>query len=233
MKIYTRRGDGGETGFFGGGRIPKDDPRVEAYGSVDELSTSIGLARLHVSDTATREQLGALQADLFAIGAHLATPPGASRETPAGAAGTAGDADRGARVVDRRRDRGLRSAAEVRSARWERRCLSPSCGARGLPPGGAAGRRAGGPVACGGRDHLVPQPPLRLSLRGRAARKPPRRTGRCRVARRRMTGRTGVRGKVPGNAGKSCMRGSRPPPRTATSFARMCGARHGACPVRR
>ena len=75
MKIYTRRGDGGETGFFGGGRIPKDDPRVEAYGSVDELSTSIGLARLHVADAATRERLGALQADLFAIGAHLATPP--------------------------------------------------------------------------------------------------------------------------------------------------------------
>lgn len=75
MKIYTRRGDGGETGLFGGGRTAKDDVRVEAYGSVDELSAVIGLARAHVADTATRERLIALQADLFTIGAHLATPP--------------------------------------------------------------------------------------------------------------------------------------------------------------
>ncbi|HTG53334.1 MAG TPA: ATP:cob(I)alamin adenosyltransferase, partial [Gemmatimonadaceae bacterium] len=45
MKIYTRTGDTGDTGLFGGGRVRKDDPRVEAYGDVDELNAAIGLAR--------------------------------------------------------------------------------------------------------------------------------------------------------------------------------------------
>ena len=45
MKIYTKTGDAGDTGLFGGGRVPKDDPRVEAYGDVDELNAVIGLAR--------------------------------------------------------------------------------------------------------------------------------------------------------------------------------------------
>src|SRR6476620_1472556 len=45
MKIYTRTGDDGETGLFGGGRVPKDHPRVAAYGDVDELSSVIGVAR--------------------------------------------------------------------------------------------------------------------------------------------------------------------------------------------
>ena len=44
MKIYTRTGDAGETGLFGGGRVPKDDPRVAAYGAVDELNAALGLA---------------------------------------------------------------------------------------------------------------------------------------------------------------------------------------------
>ncbi len=75
MKIYTRRGDGGETGLFGGGRVTKDDHRVEAYGSVDELSAALGAAQVHVTDDGTRERLNLVQRDLFAIGAHLATPP--------------------------------------------------------------------------------------------------------------------------------------------------------------
>lgn len=82
MKIYTRRGDGGETGLFGGGRVPKDDARVEAYGAVDELNAVIGFAQLHVADPDTRERLSMLQADLFAIGAHLATPPPRSGRRP-------------------------------------------------------------------------------------------------------------------------------------------------------
>ena len=45
MKIYTRTGDRGETGLFGGGRVPKDDTRVAAYGDVDELNSCIGVAR--------------------------------------------------------------------------------------------------------------------------------------------------------------------------------------------
>lgn len=84
MKIYTRRGDGGETGLFGGGRRPKSDPRIAAYGDVDELNATLGLARATVDDPTTMGRLAEIQADLFAIGAHLATPPAeGSRPTPA------------------------------------------------------------------------------------------------------------------------------------------------------
>ena len=75
MKIYTRRGDAGETGLFGGGRVAKDDIRVEAYGAVDELSAAVGVAQVQVTDGGTRDRLSLVQHDLFAIGAHLATPP--------------------------------------------------------------------------------------------------------------------------------------------------------------
>lgn len=75
MKIYTRTGDGGDTGLFGGGRVPKDDARVEAYGTVDELNSVLGVALTHVQDGDVRRALGLIQSDLFAIGARLATPP--------------------------------------------------------------------------------------------------------------------------------------------------------------
>ncbi|MEX2582933.1 MAG: cob(I)yrinic acid a,c-diamide adenosyltransferase [Gemmatimonadota bacterium] len=77
MKIYTRTGDAGETGLFGGGRVPKDDLRVDAYGEVDELNAVVGLAAVAAETSAaasTLERLRAIQEDLFAIGAHLATP---------------------------------------------------------------------------------------------------------------------------------------------------------------
>ena len=75
MKIYTRRGDGGETGLFGGGRRSKDDIRVEAYGNVDELNSVLGVALATAVSEPTRTRLAEIQTDLFAIGAHLATPP--------------------------------------------------------------------------------------------------------------------------------------------------------------
>ena len=75
MTIYTRTGDGGDTGLFGGGRVPKDDARVEAYGTVDELNSTLGVALAHVHDDGVRSALGRIQSDLFAIGARLATPP--------------------------------------------------------------------------------------------------------------------------------------------------------------
>jgi cob(I)alamin adenosyltransferase len=74
MKIYTRTGDEGETGLFGGGRVSKTHPRVEAYGDVDELNAAIGLARAIELLPRVDEVLVPLQRDLFAIGALLATP---------------------------------------------------------------------------------------------------------------------------------------------------------------
>lgn len=77
MKIYTRRGDEGETGLFGGGRVSKDHRRVRAYGTVDELNAALGRALLRVEVGSVAERLGLVQHDLFAVGAVLATPPAA------------------------------------------------------------------------------------------------------------------------------------------------------------
>jgi cob(I)alamin adenosyltransferase len=74
MKIYTKTGDQGDTGLFGGGRVPKSHPRVEAYGDVDELNAAIGLARSIETMQRIDEVLVPIQRDLFAIGALLATP---------------------------------------------------------------------------------------------------------------------------------------------------------------
>ena len=75
-RIYTRTGDEGETGLFGGGRVAKSDIRVQAYGEVDELNAVLGwvLSRLPDAEPELRERLALVQADLFALGAHLATP---------------------------------------------------------------------------------------------------------------------------------------------------------------
>lgn len=77
MKIYTKTGDGGETGLFGGPRVTKDDARVEAYGAVDELNAALGVARARGAGPDLEPALAAAQERLFTIGAELATPPGA------------------------------------------------------------------------------------------------------------------------------------------------------------
>lgn len=74
MKIYTKTGDEGLTGLFGGGRVSKDDPRVEAYGDVDELNASLGMVRAVEMMPRIDEVLVPIQRDLFSIGALLATP---------------------------------------------------------------------------------------------------------------------------------------------------------------
>lgn len=74
MPIYTRTGDHGETGLFGGGRVPKDDPRVAAYGEVDELNAAIGAARAAWPEAPFDPLLESVQRDLFALGAQLASP---------------------------------------------------------------------------------------------------------------------------------------------------------------
>ncbi len=72
-KIYTRGGDSGETSLSDGRRVPKDDLRVETYGTVDECSSALGLARLH-ADAALEAVLARIQNDLFDLGADLACP---------------------------------------------------------------------------------------------------------------------------------------------------------------
>ncbi len=75
LKIYTRGGDGGETTLLGGARVGKDDARVAAYGTIDELNAVIGTALALDADGAlgdSAEALGAVQDDLFTIGARLA-----------------------------------------------------------------------------------------------------------------------------------------------------------------
>jgi len=74
MKIYTKTGDTGETSLFGGTRVGKADPRVHAYGDVDELNAHLGLARATGTDADIDAVLVQLQRDLFALGAQLADP---------------------------------------------------------------------------------------------------------------------------------------------------------------
>jgi len=74
VKIYTKTGDAGETGLFGGGRVRKDDPRVQAYGEVDEANAAIGFAASLEPQTFESQLLQTIQRDLFTIGAELATP---------------------------------------------------------------------------------------------------------------------------------------------------------------
>ena len=74
MKIYTKTGDTGDTGLFGGGRVAKNHPRVEAYGDVDELNAVLGLVRATDPLPRIDDIVLPIQRDLFAIGALLATP---------------------------------------------------------------------------------------------------------------------------------------------------------------
>ena len=76
MKIYTRTGDDGTTGLFGGGRRSKADPRVEAYGTVDEANAAIGVARATGLAAEIDSVLAEVQSDLFTLGAELGCVPG-------------------------------------------------------------------------------------------------------------------------------------------------------------
>lgn len=76
MPLYTGTGDQGDTGLFGNRRVPKDDPRIEAYGTVDELNCAIGLLRSDGVDADFDAALAAIQSALFDLGADLATEGG-------------------------------------------------------------------------------------------------------------------------------------------------------------
>jgi cob(I)alamin adenosyltransferase len=75
MSISTKRGDAGQTGLAGGIRVSKSHIRVEAYGTVDELNASLGLARSICQDEELRSKTFAIQKELFRVGSALATPP--------------------------------------------------------------------------------------------------------------------------------------------------------------
>ncbi len=79
MKIYTRTGDDGKTGLLGPGRVEKDCPRIEAYGTVDELNAALGLARSLGLRGDDDVHLASIQDDLFAVGAALADPDPAGK----------------------------------------------------------------------------------------------------------------------------------------------------------
>jgi cob(I)alamin adenosyltransferase len=87
-RIYTRTGDHGETALVGGGRVPKDSPRIEAYGTVDELNSIIGLARVFNAERLGKGKaprwldgiLRQIQNELFDLGSELATPDDAAYE---------------------------------------------------------------------------------------------------------------------------------------------------------
>jgi cob(I)alamin adenosyltransferase len=74
MKIYTKTGDRGDTRLFDGTQVRKDDPRVEAYGNVDELNSFVGAAVSLLDDAELRGILIDIQRDLFSVGAQLADP---------------------------------------------------------------------------------------------------------------------------------------------------------------
>jgi len=75
MSIVTKTGDQGETSLMYGRRVPKNDPRVEAYGSVDELTTALGLARAICEDKFVADEIFAAQKDLINVMGELATVP--------------------------------------------------------------------------------------------------------------------------------------------------------------
>src|SRR6266571_2524249 len=85
-RVYTRLGDGGETSLVGGRRVPKDSPRIVAYGTVDELNAAVGLARVFNAEKRgarvrwLEATLKKIQNQLFDLGSELATPPDAAYE---------------------------------------------------------------------------------------------------------------------------------------------------------
>ena len=82
FKIYTKTGDQGETGLFGGRRLPKSHIRIETYGTVDELNSYLGVLRDSIDSAPTRDLLKEIQDRLFAVGADLASDPDKNLTTP-------------------------------------------------------------------------------------------------------------------------------------------------------
>jgi cob(I)alamin adenosyltransferase len=104
VKIYTRRGDKGDTGLTDGSRVGKDDARVAAYGEVDELGAVLGLVRAQAGGDELGNLLGDVQRDLFAIGAQLADPKATLSARRPKAAVTLGQVQRLEQAIDAREE---------------------------------------------------------------------------------------------------------------------------------
>src|SRR5262245_22403980 len=100
-RIYTKSGDGGETGLGDGTRVPKDHARVAAYGEVDELNAVIGLVVSTCPDCPEASFLRNVQNDLFDVGADLCVPPSPQEEAGKALRVTAGQAERLEKAIDR------------------------------------------------------------------------------------------------------------------------------------
>ena len=137
MKLYTKTGDDGTTGLFGGGRVPKASARVEAYGTVDETNAFIGVARATRLEPAIDAVLARVQEDLFTLGAELACVPGREGEARDGAHRRRGH--RAARAGNRRGGRRLPAAQELRAARRVTPGGRTPRRSHGVPPGRARG----------------------------------------------------------------------------------------------
>jgi cob(I)alamin adenosyltransferase len=101
MKIYTKTGDTGETSLFDNTRVLKSDPRVDAYGEVDELNAALGVARAGGVDPDVAAALEQIQKDLFALGARLADPSARIADRVTKAAVTETDIARLEQTIDR------------------------------------------------------------------------------------------------------------------------------------
>jgi len=101
VKVYTRRGDGGQTDLFGGPRVSKDHLRVEAYGAVDEVNAAVGAAAAASSHEDLRALLREVQANLFEMGGTLATPDAERRTKSAVPALDAADVEALEHAIDR------------------------------------------------------------------------------------------------------------------------------------
>ena len=101
MKIYTKTGDRGETSLFDNTRVSKADPRVDAYGEVDELNACLGAARAAGVEADVAASLESIQRDLFALGARLADPSARIADRVTKAAVTAADVERLEQTIDR------------------------------------------------------------------------------------------------------------------------------------
>lgn len=100
-RIYTKSGDGGETGLGDGSRVPKDSPRVAAYGEVDELNSVLGLVLANCPDCPEAVLLRAIQNDLFDVGADLCFPPPENEEAGKGLRVLPAQYERLERAIDR------------------------------------------------------------------------------------------------------------------------------------